>query len=134
MEFEFHSKFCWNHLINLAGPSAKFDSSGIPGIAWIPPDSGWNQWRTIKTSKHNPTSGLVAVDDDVGVDDTDVTIEALPESVAGRGIPEGFILTEEGGMSLNANAEGLDKDDVTIVQGIGGDVEDDKTQRGHGKH
>ena len=49
-EFEFHSKFLWNHCINLAGPSAKFDSSGIPGIARIPPDSGRNQWRTIKTS------------------------------------------------------------------------------------
>ena len=49
-EFEFHSKFCQNHLINLAGPSAKFDSSGIPGIAQIPPDSCRNQWRTIKTS------------------------------------------------------------------------------------
>ena len=50
-EFEFCSKFRQNHLINLAGPSAKFDSSGIPGIARIPPDSGQNQWRTIKTSK-----------------------------------------------------------------------------------
>ena len=49
-EFEFHSKFRRNHCINLAGPSAKFDSSGIPGIARIPPDSGRNQWRTIKTS------------------------------------------------------------------------------------
>ena len=49
-EFEFHSKFRQDHLINLAGPSAKFDSSGIPGIAQILPDSGWNQWRTIKTS------------------------------------------------------------------------------------
>ena len=49
-EFEFRSKFRRNHLINLAGPSAKFDSSGIPGIARIPPDSGRNQWRTIKTS------------------------------------------------------------------------------------
>ena len=48
-EFEFCSKFCRNHLINLAGPSAKFDSSRIPGIARILPDSGWNQWRTIKT-------------------------------------------------------------------------------------
>ena len=38
-------------MINLAGPSAKFDSSGIPGIARIPPDSGRNQWRTVKTSK-----------------------------------------------------------------------------------
>jgi hypothetical protein len=50
-EFEFCSKFCWNCFTNLAGPSAKFDSSGIPGIAWIPPDSGRNQWRTVKTSK-----------------------------------------------------------------------------------
>ena len=49
-EFEFHSKFHQNHLINLAGPSAKFDSSGIPGIAQIPLDSSQNQWRTIKTS------------------------------------------------------------------------------------
>ena len=49
-EFEFHSKFRWNRLINLAGPWAKIDSIGIPGIAWILPDSGRNQWRTIKTS------------------------------------------------------------------------------------
>ena len=49
-EFEFRSKFRRNQLINLAGPSAKFDSSGIPGIARILPDSGRNQWRTIKTS------------------------------------------------------------------------------------
>ena len=49
-EVECHSKFRQNHFINLAGPSAKFDSSGIPGIAWIPPDSSRNQWRTVKTS------------------------------------------------------------------------------------
>ena len=49
-EFEFCSKFRQNEGINLAGPSAKFDSSGILGIAWIPPDSGRNQWRTVKTS------------------------------------------------------------------------------------
>ena len=36
VEFEFHSKFRQNHWINLAGPSAKFDSSGIQGIARIP--------------------------------------------------------------------------------------------------
>jgi hypothetical protein len=35
-EFEFRSKFRRNYFINLAGPSAKFDSSGIPGIAQIP--------------------------------------------------------------------------------------------------
>ncbi|EDR07548.1 uncharacterized protein LACBIDRAFT_327892 [Laccaria bicolor S238N-H82] len=40
------------------GPSAKFDSSGIPGIPWIPPDSSRNQWRTIKTSKTVPHFGL----------------------------------------------------------------------------
>ena len=50
VEFEFCSKFRRNHLINLAEGPAKFDSSGIPGIVWIPPDSHWNQWRTIKTS------------------------------------------------------------------------------------
>jgi hypothetical protein len=49
-EFEFRSKFRRNCFINLAGPSAKFDSTGIPGIARIPPDSGRNQWRTVKTS------------------------------------------------------------------------------------
>ena len=49
-ECEYYSKFCQNCLINLAGPSAKFDSPRIPGIARIPPDSGRNQWRTIKTS------------------------------------------------------------------------------------
>jgi hypothetical protein len=48
-EFEFHSKFRWNCVINLADPSAKFDSSGIPGIARIPPDSSRNQWGTVKT-------------------------------------------------------------------------------------
>jgi hypothetical protein len=37
-EFECHSKFRRNFFINLAGPSAKIDSSGILGIAWIPPD------------------------------------------------------------------------------------------------
>ena len=50
VEFEFHSKFRQNHLINLKGPSAKFDSSGILGIARILPDSSRNQWRTVKTS------------------------------------------------------------------------------------
>ena len=35
-EFEFYSKFRRNRLINLAGPWAKFDSIGIPGIARIP--------------------------------------------------------------------------------------------------
>jgi hypothetical protein len=52
-EFEFHSKFRRNFFINFAGPSAKIDSSGIPGIARIPripPDSGRNQWGTVKTS------------------------------------------------------------------------------------
>ena len=49
-EFEFHSKFHQNEWINLAGPSAKFDSSGIPGIAQIPLDSSRNQWKTAKTS------------------------------------------------------------------------------------
>ena len=49
-EFEFCLKFCQNHLVNLAGPSAKFDSSGIPGIVQILLDSGRNQWRTVKTS------------------------------------------------------------------------------------
>jgi hypothetical protein len=42
--------------INLAGASAKFDSSGIPGIAQILPESGRNQWRTIKTSQLFPAS------------------------------------------------------------------------------
>jgi hypothetical protein len=46
-EFECHSKFRRNFFINLAGPSAKIDSSGI---ARIPPDSGRNQWGTVKTS------------------------------------------------------------------------------------
>jgi hypothetical protein len=35
-EFEFRSKFRRNGFTNLAGPSAKFDSCGIPGIARIP--------------------------------------------------------------------------------------------------
>jgi hypothetical protein len=48
-EFECHSKFRRNFFINLAGPSAKIDSSGILGIARIPPDSGRNQWGTVKT-------------------------------------------------------------------------------------
>ena len=62
VEFEFCSKFRWNQLINLAGPSAKFDSSGIPGIAQIPPDSGRNQWRTINTSISVPCGGEVPSD------------------------------------------------------------------------
>jgi len=49
-EFEFYSRFRRNHCMNLAGPSAKFDSYGIPGIDRIPPDSSRNQWRTVKTS------------------------------------------------------------------------------------
>jgi hypothetical protein len=49
-EFEFRSTFRRNGFIILAGPCAKIDSSGIPGIARIPPDSGRNQWGTIKTS------------------------------------------------------------------------------------
>ena len=59
VEFEFCSKFRRNHLFNLAGPSAKFDSSGIPGIARILPDSGRNQWRTIKTSLLQPSLSIV---------------------------------------------------------------------------
>ena len=35
VEFEFCFTFWQNGLINLAGPSAKFDSSRIPGIGWI---------------------------------------------------------------------------------------------------
>jgi hypothetical protein len=54
-EFEFHSKFRRNFFINFAGPSAKIDSSGIPGIARIPPDSGRNQWGTVKTSLYGKT-------------------------------------------------------------------------------
>ena len=46
----FCSKIHQNYLINLAGHSAKFDSSGILAIAWILLDSSRNQWRTIKTS------------------------------------------------------------------------------------
>jgi len=36
VEFEFHATFHQNRFINLAGNSAKFDSSGIPGIDWSP--------------------------------------------------------------------------------------------------
>jgi len=50
-ECEFCSTFCWNSFINLAGNCAKIDSYGIPGIDQILPDSGRNQWRTVKTSK-----------------------------------------------------------------------------------
>jgi hypothetical protein len=49
-EFEFRSKIPPEFFITLAGPSAKSDSSGIPAIARILPDSSRNQWRTIKTS------------------------------------------------------------------------------------
>jgi hypothetical protein len=38
VEFEFHSKFRQNCVITLAGAWAKIDTSGIPGIAQIPPD------------------------------------------------------------------------------------------------
>jgi hypothetical protein len=55
-EFEFRSKIPPEFFINLAGASAKFDSSGIPGIARIPLESGRNQWRTIKTSIHSNCS------------------------------------------------------------------------------
>ena len=34
-EFKFHATFFWNCFINLAGNSAKFDSSGMPGSDWI---------------------------------------------------------------------------------------------------
>jgi len=50
-ECEFHFTFRQNSFINLAGNCAKIDSYGIPGIDWIPPDSGRNQWRTVKTSQ-----------------------------------------------------------------------------------
>jgi len=46
----FHSTFHQNSFINLAGNCAKIDSYGIPGIDRILPDSGRNQWRTVKTS------------------------------------------------------------------------------------
>jgi len=49
-ECEFRSTFCRNSFINLAGNCAKIDSYGILGIDQIPPDSGRNQWRTVKTS------------------------------------------------------------------------------------
>ena len=49
-EFEFRSAFRQNGVIKLAGPSAKFYSYGIPGIARILPDSSRNQWGTVKTS------------------------------------------------------------------------------------
>jgi len=49
-ECDFHSTFHQNSFINLAGNCAKIDSYGIPGIDRIPPDSGRNQWRTVKTS------------------------------------------------------------------------------------
>ena len=58
VEFEFCLKFRQNKLINLAGPSAKFDCSGILGIAHIPLDSSRNQWRTIKTSISVPCSEI----------------------------------------------------------------------------
>ena len=48
--YKFHCRFHQNGFINVAGPCAKFDSTGIPGIAQISLDSGRNQWRTIKTS------------------------------------------------------------------------------------
>jgi len=51
-ECEFHSTFHQNSFINLAGNCAKIDSYGIPGIDWILPDSGRNQWRTVKTLKN----------------------------------------------------------------------------------
>jgi len=57
-ELEFCSTFCQNGIINLADPCAKFDSSRIPGIAQILPDSSRNQWRTIKTSCGHPLMWL----------------------------------------------------------------------------
>jgi len=49
-ECEFCSTFRQNSFINLAGNCAKIDSYGILGIDRIPPDSGRNQWKTVKTS------------------------------------------------------------------------------------
>jgi len=54
VECEFCSTFHWNTFINLAGNCAKIDSYGIPGIDRILPDSGRNQWRTVKTSSSKP--------------------------------------------------------------------------------
>ena len=63
---------------------------------------------------------------DSNIDDSNVTMDVLLKSIAGRNIPEGFILTEEeGGISSNTNAEGLDKDNVTIIQGVGSNMKDD---------
>ena len=49
-ECEFRSTFRRNSFINLAGNCAKIDSYGILGIDQILPDSGRNQWTTVKTS------------------------------------------------------------------------------------
>ena len=96
----------------------------------IPPDD-------VHQPEDNVTSGLFGIDDDVGVDDSDVTMDVLIESIASRrSIPEGFILTEAGGIASNADAEGLDEDNVTTlvttIQGVGGDMGDDE-KRGRGK-
>jgi hypothetical protein len=37
--------------------------------------------------------------------------------IVGRGILEGSILTERGGISLNTDDEGLDEDNIAIIQG-----------------
>jgi hypothetical protein len=49
-----HSGIRWNsagmEITILAGSTAKIPFCGIPGIDWIPPDSGRNTRRTIKHS------------------------------------------------------------------------------------
>jgi hypothetical protein len=50
-EFEFCSKFHQKCFINLAGAWAKIYSSGIPGMAWIPPDSARFQQESVGDSK-----------------------------------------------------------------------------------
>ena len=49
-EFEFQAEFRRNRNHNLAGTTAKFLFPRIPRIAWIPGDSIWNTWGTVKNS------------------------------------------------------------------------------------
>jgi len=42
----------------------------------------------------------------LNVDDSNVTMDVLLKSIAGRNIPEGFILTEEGRISSNTVLRG----------------------------
>ena len=48
--FQNPPEFCGTEITILAGSTAKIPFCRIPGIDWIPADSGRNTWRTVKNS------------------------------------------------------------------------------------